>query len=175
MKKILFVFLMSLFSCINFLQANIFEAIQKHNIEWVKYYIENDEENSSYNLGMTPLHVAVINNFYDAVVALVEANVDIDARDEGGYTPLYYATNNGNEKIADYLIEKKASVKISDKTGETSLHIAVIKEDEKLCSKLLKFGADPDYESRGGSTPRGLASPRIKEMIEEEDIKRQIS
>ena len=175
MKKLLFIFLISFFSCINFLQANIFEAIQTRNIEWVKSCINSGEKNSSYNLGMTPLHVAVINNFYNAVVVLVEADVDIDARDKEGCTPLYYAVKNGNDIIANYLIDKNAFSSPRDEAGETPLYIATLNEFKPLCLLLLKEGANPDDRSSGGSTPREIASPRIKEMFEAEDAKHKRS
>ncbi len=163
MKKILFMFLMSF----NLLQASIFEAIQRGNIGWVKNCIEKGEQNDIYNLGMTPLHVAVIYKFYDAVVLLVNESVDIDATDEDGYTPLHYATNNENKEIVDYLIKNGASVFIIDKAGETPLHIASKKDDLGICLQLLKKGSDPDQTSSGGSTPREIASPRMKKMFEE--------
>ena len=171
MKKILIIFLMSF----NLLQANIFEAIQKKNIDWVKSCIGGGEGNSPYNLGMTPLHVAVIHNFYEAVVALVEAGVDVNTRDGEGCTPLYYATNNENELIANYLIENSASVLIIDKAGETPLHIASKRDNLDIGFSLLKGGASPDGRSSGGNTPREIASPRMKEMFKEEDRRRSRS
>ena len=54
--------------------------------------------------GMTPLHVAVLNNDFDITTYLLSKNVDINASDETGGTPLHYAVQGRRAKIMEILL-----------------------------------------------------------------------
>lgn len=170
MRKLFFLFLISMFLQNNFLKGNIFEAIQVGNLEWVKDCIESGEAEDEWNRRMVPLHQAVIHNFYEAVVALIETGVAINPIDEDWCTPLHYATMKPDrEKISIYLIEKGADVMAGDKIGFTPLHnIAAKKGSAALCLRLLKRGSNPNSPSSGGSTPRDLTKEKEIEKLFEE-------
>jgi ankyrin repeat protein len=56
----------------------------------------------------TLLHTAALSGHLDAVGALIEHGVPVDARDGQGRTPLYYAGRYGHESIAQFLLARGA-------------------------------------------------------------------
>ena len=54
--------------------------------------------------GMTPLHLAVLNNEFDITTYLLSKNVDVNASDATGGTPLHYAIQGRHVKIMEILL-----------------------------------------------------------------------
>ena len=76
--------------------------------------------------GLTALHVAARDGHFDAVRALLEAHVDINAQtDTDKSTPLLLALINGHYDLAKYLIEHGADVSLTSTDGLGPLYAVI--------------------------------------------------
>ena len=83
--------------------------------------------------------------------ALIEAGVDVNARDKFGYAPLHHQKAGGTVRA---LIEAGADVNARDKTGLTPLHwILSVSKDVGAVRALIKAGADVNARDNRGDTP----------------------
>lgn len=90
----------------------------------------------------------------DEIIALIDKNADINAKDEYGRTALIWAACNGLEEVCITLMDKGADVNASDRVGWTSLILAAGKGPTVLCILLLRhmllkqlLATDPEGES----------------------------
>ncbi|XP_076378817.1 transient receptor potential cation channel subfamily A member 1 isoform X2 [Megalopta genalis] len=122
-------------------------------------------------LERTALHQAVQHNHSDVVKILVEANADVNAKDERGFTPLLLAGSNDeirkNPKemskyvdIVKSLVAANASTDVFRKdTGTTVLHRAAELGNAEATQILLDGGASPYHQCiRYGNTPLHTAA-----------------
>ncbi|OHS98735.1 hypothetical protein TRFO_08746 [Tritrichomonas foetus] len=88
----------------------------------------------------TALHLAVRNNNYDSVCALLEQKeIDINAEDSYIITPIHIACQYGYIKILELLLERpEINVNIKDMNGFTPLHYACEKRNTEVVEILLK-------------------------------------
>jgi ankyrin repeat protein len=71
--------------------------------------------------GMSPLHFAVYSQDLAAVKACVEAGLDVNEKDDGGWTPIIWCIDmaatapiGGAEAIVDYLLAHGARLEFQD-------------------------------------------------------------
>lgn len=75
--------------------------------------------------GITPLHVAALNNKLSAVELLLTNGAKIDAQDtQYGATPLHLVAHLGHKKVAELLLKHGASLGLKDKNGRTPIDSA---------------------------------------------------
>lgn len=75
--------------------------------------------------GITPLHVAALNNKLSAVEFLLTNGAKIDAQDtQYGATPLHLVAHLGHKEVAELLLKHGASLGLKDKNGRTPLDSA---------------------------------------------------
>ncbi|CAM9469850.1 unnamed protein product, partial [Scytosiphon promiscuus] len=70
---------------------------------------------------------------------LVEAGVNIDAKDEDGMTPLHVVSQSGDKELATFLYENGADITLRDSKGNTPLQWAQINSHTAV-SSLLSSG-----------------------------------
>ncbi|XP_047596690.1 85/88 kDa calcium-independent phospholipase A2 isoform X2 [Lutra lutra] len=80
--------------------------------------------NSTSSTGNTALHVAVMRNRFDCVMALLTYGANADARGEHGNTPLHLAMSKDNVEMIKALIVFGAEVDTPNDFGETPAFIA---------------------------------------------------
>ena len=122
---------------------------------------------------MSALHFAAREGKLDAVQALVEAEANLDAKDQEGVNALVLATLNGHLDVAALLLESGADPDVADDWGRTVLFAATDLNTMEAVSRLpppisgdysavdivklaLAKGADPDTPIQKG-LPRWLA------------------
>jgi cytohesin len=71
------------------------------------------------------IHFGVGDGDLAGVQALLDAGVDVNAKDENGQTPLHHAVRYDHKEIAELLIDKGADVNAKDNSGNTPLDLAI--------------------------------------------------
>uniref|UniRef100_A0A7S4K8L7 RING-type E3 ubiquitin transferase n=1 Tax=Odontella aurita TaxID=265563 RepID=A0A7S4K8L7_9STRA len=106
--------------------------------------------------GRTPLWIAVDRGDADAVRFLVrecEGDVDVDARDLGGWAPLHAAAEGQRAEIAKILArDGRADMNAMDHHGWTALHAAAEKGRLDVVRHLRELGAEVDVPNDEGRT-----------------------
>jgi ankyrin repeat protein len=104
--------------------------------------------------GLTPLHLAAVEDSVAVAALLVRWGADIDARAESGAIPLHWAAVSGSNRVAELLIERGADVNARDKMGRTPLHYA---SNVDVAWSLIRRGADVNARDKDGIAPLHLA------------------
>lgn len=105
----------------------------------------------------TPLHDAVKAGDLVKTQQLLDAGVDVNAKDEQSSTPLHWAVESGILEITQLLLEHHADIESVDNNGNTPLHVAAAKGRRKAVALLLEHGAKIDVLNNGRHTPLHLA------------------
>ena len=110
---------------INTLIQNFKRAVDRGNLEIVKYLIDWDADvNMVDDKGFSPLHKAVLNGNSEACKILVEygeCDINIQTKDEE-ISPLHQAIIHARDDLAVFLILKGANLNIQTSTYSTPLH-----------------------------------------------------
>ncbi|XP_036747192.2 85/88 kDa calcium-independent phospholipase A2 isoform X2 [Manis pentadactyla] len=122
--------------------------------------------NSTSSMGNTALHVAVMRNRFDCVVALLTYGANADARGEHGNTPLHLAMSKDNVEMIKALIVFGAEVDTPNDFGETPAFIASkiskLVTRKALLTLLRAVGADHQgapSEQGPAAAPHSYLSP----------------
>jgi uncharacterized protein len=83
---------------------------------------------------------------------LLDAGVDLSAKNKNGETPLYVAAEKGELEMARALIARGADAKARTPNGETVLHAASMIESAALTTDLVRAGADVNAANNDGET-----------------------
>ncbi|XP_036862866.2 85/88 kDa calcium-independent phospholipase A2 isoform X2 [Manis javanica] len=116
--------------------------------------------NSTSSMGNTALHVAVMRNRFDCVVALLTYGANADARGEHGNTPLHLAMSKDNVEMIKALIVFGAEVDTPNDFGETPAFIA--SKISKLVTRkaLLTLLRAVGANHQGAPSDQGPAAAR---------------
>jgi ankyrin len=101
----------------------------------------------------TRLVDAVMNRDAQAVRALLEAKVDVNAPQGDGATALHWASHWDDVETADALLRAKAKVNAANELGATPLWLAAVNASAAMADRLLRAGADPNLALPSGETP----------------------
>lgn len=141
----------------------VHEAVGHFDIEALQALIDQKVSLVEKNLeGIMPLHLAVGQNYLEAVKLLLEAGADasINVKDPEGLTPLQEAIEHDQDyDIVESLLHFGASIDVRDSKGQTPLQVAVrYHSDYDIVKLLLEAGASVDQEDLEGQTPLNLVS-----------------
>lgn len=89
----------------------------------------------------TALHIMVLRNRLQCVVALLSRQADMDLGDHEGNTPLHLAVKKGNISIIQSLIIFGANLDLLNGAGESPRHIITKEQDQVLLYYLHAVGA----------------------------------
>jgi ankyrin repeat protein len=95
--------------------------------------------------GQTPLHSLVRSNMPPESIrttarVLINADADLDAKDNEGRSVLHRAAENGNNTLLVELIKAGANIDIEDSRGLRPIHLSVLKETQSM-HHLIALGA----------------------------------
>jgi uncharacterized protein len=101
----------------------------------------------------SPLPDAVEKSNREAVQALLQKGVDVNAPQPDGMTALHWAARNDDLDTAKLLLSAKANANATNRYGVTPLSLACQNGSAEIVELLLDRGADPNTALRGGETP----------------------
>jgi len=87
----------------------------------------------------------------------VDARVDIDAKDKGGWFPLSAASAHGHADVAEYLLKEGADVNELSSKKNTPLIYAASRGHAEVVKLLLKSKADTKLKNVDGETASASA------------------
>jgi ankyrin repeat protein len=99
-----------------------------------------------------PLAEAVKHRDLDAVRALLQQRVDVNASEPDGSTALHWAAHQGDADAVDLLLRAGASADAANRYGATPLALAAANGNATVVGRLLEGGADPGTAWPGGET-----------------------
>ena len=108
--------------------------------------------NSIDNDRNSALHIAVVYNATETVVKLLEANVNVNGRNQFGFTPLYLAVRRQSYELVTLLLNRGSNCNIPDQFGNTALHQAVFNGFATAVRLLLEMGCNPNASNAQGLT-----------------------
>jgi acyl carrier protein len=103
----------------------------------------------------TPLIMAARNRLSRVARQLIDAGVELDAKDNSGWTALKHASLFGQDEIVRALIESGADFNIPDNEGWTPLIGAASRAAWTTMDLLINSGADVNHVADGGTTALG--------------------
>jgi len=145
----------------------LLRALESRDEDWVKNCLRQDKRLLDIGLntkGKTILHCAAASGLITLVEFLLEAGVDVDARDHNQRTPLHDAAQCGREDVVRILLDRGATIDARDATGETPLTVAQIAHEHegKMVQLLLEQGALYDRFTPHGKTLLHRAAQRAR-------------
>jgi len=78
--------------------------------------------------GFSALHLACLNNYYDAVKCLIDRllTLDINVKNRNNQTPLHLAVERNNYHVIKLLAEtNRVNLNAQDKDGDTPMHCLI--------------------------------------------------
>ena len=100
----------------------------------------------------TPLILATRNGLSRIALRLIEAKVNLDAKDSSGWTALKHASRDGRDEVVEALIDAGADINLADKEGWTPLIAAASRAAWGTMQLLINAGADVNHTADDGST-----------------------
>jgi len=136
--------------------SELYKAAEAGNTALVRKLLDQgaDPNKPLGGPGWTPLMIAVAEGHATTVSALLEAGVDINAKNNLGRTALMFASSYGHTKIAKKLLVHDADPNIvpTNKTGWSALIAAAHAGHRKTVRILLDNGADVTIRDKAGKT-----------------------
>ncbi|XP_071133914.1 protein phosphatase 1 regulatory subunit 12A-like isoform X36 [Mytilus edulis] len=96
------------------------------------------KEKRHQKTGATALHVAAAKGYMKVISVLLQAGVDVNARDNDGWTPLHAAAHWCQEEVCKALVDHMCDMDIKNNAGQTPTDVAdseIIKLLEELKAK----------------------------------------
>ncbi|EON66215.1 hypothetical protein W97_05608 [Coniosporium apollinis CBS 100218] len=100
--------------------------------------------------GEMALFIAVERGHTDLVSILINAGVNVNAKDSTGQTSLHRATRRGNESIMQTLLQHGIDIEQKNDDGRTAWSANAQTCNEHILGILLKAGADPNTRGQQG-------------------------
>ncbi|KAK6169585.1 hypothetical protein SNE40_020608 [Patella caerulea] len=85
---------------------------------------KNVKEKKHTKTGATALHVAAAKSYIKVMEILIQAGVDINARDNDGWTPLHAAAHWGQEESCQILVDNMCDMDIKNNAGQSAFELA---------------------------------------------------
>ncbi|XP_055954452.1 protein phosphatase 1 regulatory subunit 12A isoform X11 [Patella vulgata] len=85
---------------------------------------KNVKEKKHTKTGATALHVAAAKSYIKVMEILIQAGVDVNARDNDGWTPLHAAAHWGQEESCQILVDNMCDMDIKNNAGQSAFELA---------------------------------------------------
>jgi len=147
---------------------DLFESIQKGDLESIEQLIANDPELVNLRRGsLYPLHQAVRSGKKEIVEFLISKGADIDrfAKNASEFapfesSPVTEAVRFNHLDMVKMFVDHGADLNKVTSLGESYLHYAAFMNRPEIAEYLIDSGMDIDIKKRGDITPLHLAAIR---------------
>lgn len=136
-------------------QSLFYKAIRGGQLDEVRKFISSGmmSPNLIFDDGITPLHIAVINNQESIAAVLIQAGAKVNAQDNTTQaTPLHLAAVYGRVNIAKFLLQKGADINAVMKFGISPLMVAAQFKQPAMVELLLSYKANIHLVDNDGFT-----------------------
>ncbi|XP_066360085.1 uncharacterized protein [Miscanthus floridulus] len=121
----------------------MFALNREGNEAIVKYLINNHADpNKTDNSGITPLHIAATQGYYEIAEYLLSKGANVDPLCQDGESPLFCAAIQGNERIVTLLLKHNADYNRVSKKMLTPLLVSLHGSSLSCLEILIEAGAD---------------------------------
>jgi len=148
------------FSAINQLPSPLFYAIQKGQIDVVRYLVNHGATLfPQINEITTALHQAMLprsprqSRLEIIAFLLATGQIDVNARNIYGNTALHTAAEYGYVDVISLLLQAGANIEMRGQDGQTPLLLATAKGHNEVVHTLLINGANPNQADNDNCTP----------------------
>ncbi|KAK4083776.1 uncharacterized protein Triagg1_1438 [Trichoderma aggressivum f. europaeum] len=157
------------------LSPNIHDSLLRKPIWWATWnghtqVVEvllsdtTDLEINDTEHGQTILHVAVLQG-YEAIVALLLDQHNLESKDSMGRTSLMLAAQYGRQAVAEFLFSKGADIEAKDANGQAPLSLAAKFGHENIVKWLVEKGACLETKDNNNRTPLSLIAETLHPKI----------
>lgn len=157
-----------LHSTIAYNRDSLYDKVQRR--EAVRHLIELGADVNYNSNGYTLLHYYLDVHDIELIKILLEAGINIDAKDKYDQTALFRAADRSDFGLVQFLVENGADIYTRDNNGLTILQAAA--QCYSPCRELIKFlidkGLDINATDKRGNTPLHFACEYVS--IEEPDF-----
>lgn len=120
-------------------QTGLYIATQRRDLTWIKFLTqEGADPNIADKKGVTPLMVAVRQNFPAGAEALIKAGADVDVTDSTGQTPLINAVLAHNYPMMRVLLEGGANPNRYDNSGRSARDYAMLDGKDSVAMQTIE-------------------------------------
>jgi len=122
--------------------------------------VKQQDINAADEVGMTPLHRAVLSGSTERCAELLHQGADPQLRDLDFFCPLHYAARFGNVDMIDALMQGGAETESEARGGITALHLAIQEVHEEAALFLIQHSTVDviDQQDQEGRTPLHYAA-----------------
>lgn len=100
----------------------------------------------------TPLIWAASEGYHDLAVTLIEAGVELNAKNADGNTALHRAACEGRAELASVLVRVGAELDLTNHDGYSALVLAKRRGHREIVELLLAAGADRELRAKSGAS-----------------------
>mgnify|MGYP000073018913 CR=1 FL=1 len=159
---------------------NIFDAVEKADIDYIKQYIKDKKRLDEINYLGRPLlvHVAAypgitVSQGKRILRLLLDAGCDINMQSVDGKSPLLMAVKAENHELAIYLLRRGANPNLEDENGDTPLTCYYNNKNTiELIEKLIANNADINHKNKDKINAISLARYYNRKDIEDLLVKK---
>lgn len=129
------------------------DAAEKGNLDRMESLVASGYAVDSLYHGLSPLHVAAMNNQVEAAKVLISkgASVNLTAATEGGETPLHLTAMKGHRDMVDLLLDHGADINAQTSGFDPPALIAARFGHAGVLNRLMEKGADPGVTDGEGN------------------------
>ena len=140
--------------------ANLIEAVNRGvGIDGIcRMILAGADVNAQNSNKATPLHRAVVGEYYAAASLLIAAGAEVDAQNKKGKTPLYLAASLGRAGMASLLLSAGADATLAINDGDTPLRLAIRLSRVGMVSLFLSAGEESGLGRDSGGDALRLAT-----------------
>ncbi|XP_064638540.1 ankyrin-3-like isoform X2 [Lineus longissimus] len=143
----------------NKLVASLYEAVRLNDSERLQTLLKSNKTHNDQEHMSMALHMAAQRGHVECGSTLIQAGVNPDAHNSGGYTALILAARHGHADFIKLLVKENCNLqKTVYQTGANALHWAASCGKMDCARVLIEAGCKVDAKSLHGWTPLMVAA-----------------